>query len=88
FGLVVRLVINQSNMLADVLGRNNVQNSTKQSITGAVFKLVIDNYNLLVAKGYKHERDSRILNPAFHHTNLKSMVSIIVNRITKCIGSL
>ncbi|CAF4835532.1 unnamed protein product, partial [Rotaria sp. Silwood1] len=88
FGLVVRLVTNESDMLADVLGRNNVQNSTKQSITGAVFKPVIVNHNLLVAKGYEHERDSRILNPAFHHTNLKSMVSIIVDRITKCISSL
>jgi cytochrome P450 len=45
-------------------------------------------HNLLVAEGDEHERARRMINPAFHHNNLKSMISIITDRTGKTIESI
>jgi cytochrome P450 len=45
-------------------------------------------HNLLVAEGDEHERARRMINPAFHHNNLKSMISIITDRTIKTIESI
>ena len=43
---------------------------------------------LFVVEGAEHERARRMINPAFYHTNLKSMISIIIDRTTKAIDSI
>jgi len=85
FGPVVRLVINEPDLLADVLSRNNAQNYIKPPVATAVFEPIIGTHNLLIGEGDEHERARRMLNPAFHHTNLKSMISIIADRTAKTI---
>jgi cytochrome P450 len=85
FGPIVRLVINEPDLLADVLSRNNAQNYIKPPMATAVFKPIIGTHNLLIGEGDEHERARRMLNPAFHHTNLKSMISIIADRTAKTI---
>ena len=41
----------------------------------------------MIAEGDEHERARQMINPAFYHTNLKSMVSTITDRIGKIIES-
>ncbi|CAF3877533.1 unnamed protein product, partial [Rotaria sordida] len=87
-GPIVRLVINEPDMFADILSRNNAQNYIKSSFANTVFRLIIGNYNLLVAEDNKYKRAGRLLNLPFHHTNLNSMVSIFVDRREKCVDSI
>ena len=88
FGPVVRLLVNEPDMLADIFSRHNAQNYRKPPITTAVFGPIFGIHNLLVAEGKEHDRARRMLNPAFHHTNLKSMISIITDRTEKNIDSI
>ena len=88
FGPVARLVINEPELLADVLHRNNASNYVKPPLTNAIFFPIIGEHNLLVSDGVEHERARRMLNPAFHHLNLKSMISIIVDRTRVSIDSI
>jgi cytochrome P450 len=88
YGPNVRLVVHEPDMLADVLGRNNAQNYVKPPITSTVFTPIIGSHNLLVAEGDEHERARRMINPAFHHVSLKSMISIITDRTAKAIESM
>jgi cytochrome P450 len=88
YGPIVRFVVNEPDLIADVLSRNNAQYYTKPPITGTVFRPVMGSHNLLVAEGDEHERARRMINPAFHHNNLKSMISIITDRTGKTIESI
>ncbi|UJR07710.1 hypothetical protein I4U23_011995 [Adineta vaga] len=85
FGPVMRLVINEPDMLADVLSRTNAHNYVKPTLGSTIFAPIIGHHNLLVAEGNEHERARRMINPAFHHINLKSMISIIADRIQRVI---
>jgi cytochrome P450 len=87
FGPVTRLVINEPDLLADILDRNNARNYTKSPAANTILGPIIGIHNLLIAEGDEHERARRMLNPAFHHTNLKSMISIITDRTAKMIQS-
>ncbi|CAF1159005.1 unnamed protein product [Rotaria sordida] len=87
-GPAVHLVINEPDMLADVLRRNNAQNYVKPQIITNMLKPLIGKHNLLITEDNEHERGRRMLNPAFYHANLKLMISIIVDRTIKCIDSL
>ena len=88
FGPVARLVIVEPDLLAEVLHRNNASNYVKPPIANTVFAPVIGEHNLLVANGAEHERARRMLNPAFHHLSLKSLISIINDRTRVTIDSL
>jgi cytochrome P450 len=87
FGPVIRLIINEPDLLADILDRNNAQNYTKSPVASTVLGPVLGIHNLLIAEGNEHERARRMINPAFHHINLKSMISIITDRTAKAIQS-
>ncbi|CAF2154072.1 unnamed protein product [Rotaria magnacalcarata] len=88
FGPLTRIMINDPTLLADVLSRNNAQNYIKPPLFNTVFIPIIGRHNLLVAEGAEHERARRMINPAFHHINLKSMISIISNQTAKAIETL
>ncbi|CAF1024255.1 unnamed protein product [Adineta steineri] len=85
FGPVVRLLVNEPDMLADVLSRQNSKYYIKPVLATTIFAPIIGYHNLLVAEGSEHERARRMINPAFYHTNLKSMISIIADRTKKTI---
>ncbi|CAF2496281.1 unnamed protein product [Rotaria sp. Silwood2] len=88
FGPTIRLVINEPDLLADVLSRTNAQNYIKPPLFNTVFTPIIGHQSLLVAEGSEHERIRRMINPAFHHVNLKSMISIITDQTVKAIQAL
>jgi cytochrome P450 len=85
FGPIIRLAITEPDMLADIFSRTNAQNYIKPPIFNTVFNPIIGEQNLLVAEGQEHERARRMINPAFYHVNLKSMVSIIADQTAKAI---
>jgi cytochrome P450 len=88
FGPLMRFVVHEPDMLADILNRNNAQYYSKPEMTSLVFTPIMGSHNLLVAEGDEHERARRMINPAFHHLNLKSMVSIMTDRTAKTIESI
>ncbi|CAF4177549.1 unnamed protein product, partial [Rotaria magnacalcarata] len=88
FGPLTRLVLVEPNLLADLLSRNNATNYEKPSDFVSAFQPIIGSHNLLISGGSEHERARRMLNPAFHHINLKSMISIITDRTSKSIESM
>jgi cytochrome P450 len=88
FGPLTRIVIIEPDLLADVLSRTNAQNYTKPAMFNALFIPIIGRHNLLVAQGEEHERARQMITPAFHHLNLKSMVSIISGQTAKAIDEL
>ncbi|CAM4927161.1 unnamed protein product [Rotaria socialis] len=87
FGPVIRLMINESDLLADVPDRSNARNYTKPPVAHTILGPAIGNHNLLVAEGNEHERARQMINPAFYHTNLKSMVSNVTDRTEETIQS-
>ncbi|CAF0946841.1 unnamed protein product [Rotaria sp. Silwood1] len=83
FGPLTRLVVAEPDLLADMFSRNNVQNYIKPPMFSTVFIPIIGKQNLLVAEGYEHDRARHMINPAFYHTNLKSMISIMTDQTAK-----
>ncbi|CAF0856846.1 unnamed protein product [Adineta ricciae] len=88
FGPLTRLMCNDPDLLADVLSRTNSVNYEKPLDFKLVFETLMGSHSLLVAEGNEHERARRMINPAFHHVNLKSMISIITDQTAKAIASL
>ena len=88
YGPLVRLNCNEPDLLAEVLSRTNASNYVKPVNYDSVFIPLVGHHNLLVMEGTEHERARRMINPAFHHVNLKSMVSIITDRTKKAMESL
>ncbi|CAF2854409.1 unnamed protein product [Rotaria sp. Silwood2] len=88
YGPLVRLVVLEPDMLADVLGRSHISDYTKPKDFTTVLKPLIGSHNLLVSTGLEHERARQMLNPAFHFVNLQSMVSIMADRTAKAIHRL
>jgi len=87
FGPVTRLVVTEPDLIADILSRKNWENYTKSTITKLNLSSILGSHNILVLEGKEHERSRRMINPAFYHTNLKSMIPIITDRIAKRIDS-
>ena len=85
FGPLTRLIVTEPDLLADVLSRANAQNYIKPALFNSLFIPILGQHNLLVAEGSEHERARRMITPAFHHANLKSMVSIIAGQTQKCV---
>ena len=88
YGPLTRLICNEPDLLADILSRANASNYIKPADFSAAFIPIVGHHSLLVTKGEEHERARRMINPAFHHVNLKSMVTIITDRTTKAIESM
>jgi len=88
FGPLTRLMCSEPDLLADVLSRSNASNYVKPPDFSAVFIPLVGSHNLLVAEGDEHERARKMINPAFHHVSLKSMISIITDRTGKAMESM
>ncbi|CAF3828097.1 unnamed protein product [Rotaria sp. Silwood1] len=88
FGPFTRIIVNEPDLLADVFSRTNALNYDKRSVINDSLIPIIGRHNLLLSEGSEHERARRMINPAFHHVNLKSMVSIISGQTAKAIEAL
>jgi cytochrome P450 len=87
-GPYARLVIQEPELIADILGRTQAQNYFKPADFAFRLKPVIGIHNLLVSNGSEHERAKKMLNPAFHFVNLQSMISIMTDQTIKAIDTL
>jgi cytochrome P450 len=88
FGPLSRIVVSEPDLLGDILSRNNAQNYIKPPLFSTIFIPILGRHNLLVADGSEHERARKMINPAFYHASLKSMVSIISGQTAKAIEAL
>ncbi|CAF3549200.1 unnamed protein product [Rotaria sp. Silwood1] len=87
-GPYTRLVIQEPDLIADIVGRTSAQNYIKPADLSVRLKPLIGIHNLLVSNGLEHDRARKMLNPAFHFNNLQSMVSIMTYQTTKAIDIL
>jgi len=87
-GPLARFILLEPELLADVLSRSKAENYEKTSFLINIIKPFIGVHNLLVSKHQEHERARKMLNPAFHSVNLRSMVPIMSNETIKAIDSL
>jgi cytochrome P450 len=75
-GPVVNLVIMDPDLISDILTKKSAH-YTKPMLFRAQFGPVAGSVNLVIAEGETHAWIREMLNPAFHHVNLKSLVSIM-----------
>jgi cytochrome P450 len=83
-----RLSIQEPELIADILGRTQAHNYFKPADLSFRLKPLIGIHNLLVSNGEEHDRARKMLNPAFHFSNLQSMISIMTDETTKTIDIL
>jgi cytochrome P450 len=83
-----RLMIQEPEFIADILGRTQAQNYFKPADLSFRLKQLIGIHSLLISNGKEHERARKMLNPAFHFLNLQSMISIMTDQTTKTIDKL
>ncbi|CAF1365763.1 unnamed protein product [Adineta ricciae] len=88
FGPLTRILLAEPELLSDVLSRENGINYRKPPDLTNIVKPFIGTHNLLVSEGKEHDRARKMLNPAFHFVNLRSMVSIMSDETAKAIHSL
>ncbi|UJR19064.1 hypothetical protein I4U23_022195 [Adineta vaga] len=90
FGLgpLTRILLAEPDLISDVLSRENSSNYRKPPDLNNIVKPIIGTHNLLVSEGTEHDRARKMLNPAFHFINLRSMVSIMSDETIKAIDSL
>ena len=88
YGPLVRLVVLEPDMLADILGRSHASDYAKPIDFTTVLKPLIGSHNLLLSAGLEHDRARKMLNPAFHFVHLQSMISIMTNRTAESIEEL
>jgi cytochrome P450 len=86
-GPLPRFMLLEPELLADVLSRSKAEYYEKTSLLINIIKPFIGVHNLLISKHQEHERARKMLNPAFHSINLRSMVPIMSNETTKAIDS-
>lgn len=86
YGPLVRLVVLDPDLLSDVFGRSFADFYRKPIDFTTVLKPIIGEHNLLVSEGIEHNRARKMLNPAFHFTNLHSMISIMIYHTEKSIA--
>ncbi|CAF0870870.1 unnamed protein product [Adineta steineri] len=75
-GSLIRFIIVERELLADVLSRSKAEYYEKTSFVINILKPLIGVHNLIVNKHTEHERARRMLNPEFHSINLQSTDSI------------
>jgi cytochrome P450 len=83
-----RLVIQETEIIADILSRTYAQYYQKPADLSFRLKPLIGLHNLLISNGYEHARARKMLNPGFHFENLRSMVSIMTKQTSKAIDLL
>jgi cytochrome P450 len=88
FGPLTRFILLEPELLADVLGRSKAENYEKTTFLVNILKPLTGVHNLLLSKNQEHERARKMLNPAFHSVNLRSMVPIMSNKTVEIIDSL
>ena len=87
-GPLTRLVLLEPELIADLLGRTKADYYQKPFDLTILVKPLIGVHNLLVSEGQVHQRARKMLNPAFHFVNLRSMVPIMSGETAKAIDSL
>ena len=87
-GPIVRFVVINPDLIGEVLGRTKGGYYRKPKELNNIVKSFIGEHNLLVSEDKEHERARKMLNPAFHFVNLRSMVSIMSNETLKAIQTL
>jgi cytochrome P450/NADPH-cytochrome P450 reductase len=87
-GLHPRLVVQDADLIADILGRAHAQNYHKPADLSFRLKPLIGVHNLLISNGNEHERARKMLNPGFDFQNLRSMVTIMTEQTSKTIDIL
>lgn len=88
FGPLIRVVLLEPDLIADVLSRSNAENYQKPPDLINIAKPILGTHNLLVSEGEEHDRARKMLNSVFHFVNLQSMVSIMSKETAKAIDSL
>ena len=73
YGPLIRLVVLEPDMLADVFSRTNASYYAKPLDFTTVLKPIGGVHNLLVSEGVEHERARKMLNPAFHFRKLQAI---------------
>jgi len=86
-GPTVRFVVINPELIGEVLGRTKGGYYGKPKELNNIVKSFIGEHNLLVSEGQEHERARKMLNPAFHFINLRSMVTIMSDETSKMINS-
>ena len=88
FGPLTRILLVEPEVISDVLSRENSAYYRKPPDLNNIVKPILGTHNLLVSEGNEHDRARKMLNPAFHFINLRSMVSIMSDETEKAINSL
>lgn len=83
-----RLVVQDAELIACILGRTHGQYYQKPLDLSFRLKPLIGSHNLLISNGHEHKRARKMLNPGFRFENLRSMVSIMTNETSKAIEML
>ena len=87
-GPIVRFVVINPELIGEILGRILSVNYRKPKELKNIVKSFIGEHNLLVSEDEEHERARKMLNPAFHFINLRSMITIMSTETSKMIHSL
>ena len=87
-GPMSRLELLDPDLIADVLSRSKDEIYQKPTFFINVIKNFVGLDILFLSSHDRHDRTRKLLNPAFHSINLKSVVSIISHETKKAIDSL
>jgi cytochrome P450 len=87
-GPFTRLVLLEPELIGDFLARSKGDIYQRPPFLTNIVKPLIGVHNLLVSREQEHERARKMLNPAFHFVNLRSIVSIMSSETGKSIDSL
>ena len=82
FGPVVGLLVSDPLLIQDVL-KNNVRAYHKSNFIRLMLSTVIGDNNLVLAENDTHARHRKLIAPAFHHQNLNSMISLMVETASR-----
>lgn len=87
-GPLTQLILLEPELIADFLARSKGGIYRRPTFLTNIVKPLLGVHNLLVSEEEEHERARKMLNPAFHFVNLRSMVSIMSSETAKTIDSL
>jgi hypothetical protein len=71
FRPLIHLIVKEHGILVDILDRNTAQTSMKISDLTIALIPVLRSNSLIIVERSKYEPPRRLVNPAFHHVNLK-----------------
>lgn len=88
FGPLTRLILLDAELISDAFSRSKAVNYHKPIDLSNILKPIIGQHNLVLSEDEEHDRVRKMLNPAFHFVNLRSMISIMTDETVKAIDSL